>query len=396
MKTATTIKKGAASRFRAGTGVQRLHDRLVDLAYASQPNAQLPSYQELCDSFGTSPSSLRQALDELERRNIIYRKRGHGIYVSPRLRERCVRIFFNSNLISRTGLSPFWAVLSGLILSEAQQRAVTNEAVYKFDLVPASHFHDPAVTDELMQLYQEGQIHGVVAIGMGESPTIRDVDSSIPVVTYADYGHWQVGADIEHAAGLGLEALVELGCRRVALWSHMYEDIVGKPGDSYLDALGGVLAAHGLTFYPELIHGPREFLGSDPDVNELTYPEQGYLMALKIFSNGGVKPDGLFLLDDMFAQGVLTAFRELGIKPAEDVHLVSMCNTDSPILYGYESVLTLVEHNPAELVTAMFDALDILMSGRTPGMDVMRVKARLIRPADRHRREDVLKRFKMS
>ena len=46
------------------------------------PGAVLPSERELCDEFNVSRGTARQALAELEKAGIVYRKQGRGTFVS--------------------------------------------------------------------------------------------------------------------------------------------------------------------------------------------------------------------------------------------------------------------------------------------------------------------------
>jgi DNA-binding LacI/PurR family transcriptional regulator len=372
-----------------------LCEPLKQLAHKHGPGAKLPTREELCGLLNTNPATLHSALRELEAGNVIYSRRGSGIFVSPKLYQKNVRIFFNANLISRAGLSPFWGMFSGLILGEAQRRAAMSQTEYRFELADPSHFHDPATVDSLIRSYREALIHGMIAVGMGEHPDHPAIDATVPVVTYADFGNWQVEADIPHGAHLGFEALVGMGARKLAIWTHFAHDMDGPDGRSYLTALEAVVKSHALPYDPDLTHGPRTFLGGDPSVVGLTYQEQGYLMARHVFSGDGAKPDGLLLGDDMIAQGVLTALQHIGVRPGVDVRIVSTCNAGSPMLYGYEDMLAFVEYDPAKLATALFDVLHVLMSGRVPEQDQMLVKPRLFMPGERTRRAEIMECYGM-
>lgn len=380
----------AQSTYSLGSRSETLYRRLRDLAIQKGPEFKLPTTRELCDQFGASSVTVTHALNRLEKQNVIYRKPRSGIFVSPKLHQKRVRIFFNSGLISRAGLSPFWGVLSGLVLSEAQKRAVNDKCVYDFQLVSASHFHAPAAADELMRLCQEGQVHGILAIGV--SPPLQETESAVPVVTYANPGQWEVAAPFDDAADIAVEALAGMGCRNVAVWTHFGGGEVDiLHGQSFLRMLEPIYRRHQVPLRQELVKGPREFLASRSTLEDLSYQEQGYLVALKFFAQPGPKPDGIFLADDMFAEGVLNAFGEIGIDPRADVRIVSMCNAGSPILFGYEHLLTLLEYAPAEIVAALFTSLEALMARQVPEREMMTIRPKLIRPGE-HTRRDQIKR----
>lgn len=64
-----------------------LYDQLVDLLKGKienefEPDSLLPSERELVDQYGVSRTTVRQALQELEQMNYIYRRHGKGTFIS--------------------------------------------------------------------------------------------------------------------------------------------------------------------------------------------------------------------------------------------------------------------------------------------------------------------------
>jgi hypothetical protein len=64
--------------------------------------------------------------------------------------------------------------------------------------------------------------------------------------------------------------------------------------------------------------------------------------------------------------GAMAAMHQLGIRPGVDVHVASHANKGSALLFGYEQALIMAEFDPAEVVTAMYEMLAVLMDGGTP------------------------------
>jgi DNA-binding LacI/PurR family transcriptional regulator len=228
---------------------------------------------------------------------------------------------------------------------------------------------------------------------MGERPLQREFDPDMPYLTYADTGPWQIRSNFEEATRLGVGALAAQGCSQIGFWHSVdgdnEDDLYGKPLMPVLDTL---CRERGLTLYPDLVQMGRIFLTSYAGPADLSLQERGYLTARTVFTRPGPRPDGLFLGDDMFAEGVLTAFHELGTRPGADIRIVSICNAGSPMLFGYEDMLTLVEYDPAELAVLFFDVLDVLMARGVPDPAMLLRKPRLIPPGERSRRNEILGR----
>lgn len=60
--------------------VEKLEDFIVVNRLA--PNTRIPSERDLCEMWGVSRSTLRQAVDALVCRGVLYRISGSGVYVS--------------------------------------------------------------------------------------------------------------------------------------------------------------------------------------------------------------------------------------------------------------------------------------------------------------------------
>ena len=56
---------------------------MIEKGYISE-NDQLPSERELCETYNVSRSTVRQAMQELEREGYVYREHGKGTFVSPK------------------------------------------------------------------------------------------------------------------------------------------------------------------------------------------------------------------------------------------------------------------------------------------------------------------------
>jgi DNA-binding LacI/PurR family transcriptional regulator len=148
-----------------------------------------------------------------------------------------------------------------------------------------------------------------------------------------------------------------------------------------LDAFKQALQKHNLAYNPEWVW-QLDSLTDQVPVDAEPNQEQGLRAAREVFNRKGKTstrevPDGLVIDDDMMTRGALAAFDKLGIRAGSDIKIASHTNRGSTVLTGYEDELTLIEVDPAEIVQAMFDMLEILMDGRKPASKVLSVKPQL-------------------
>ncbi len=86
---------------------EQIADYLGDLIFRAQPGDRLPSEAELCERFGVSRMTARQAVQLVAADGLVERKRGAGTFVRPRTvpRDLGSPLSFSENLRSR-GMEP--------------------------------------------------------------------------------------------------------------------------------------------------------------------------------------------------------------------------------------------------------------------------------------------------
>jgi DNA-binding LacI/PurR family transcriptional regulator len=279
--------------------------------------------------------------------------------------KRSVHIVFNISVFSDNAASPFWSLLWGHLAQMAEQRSTSKNEHISFHFLcrPPSQ----QIPEEHLSLLNAPSTDGCLVVGFnahshGDHRSLLKV----PHVVFAGGGDWMVKYDVQVSGRLAAEALLRHNCQNIAYWSAFPQDM----NDSFTQAhyFYKALLEQDCAVDHSLFRAMPEL--SSPMVRPLTYQERGYLLTKEVYgSSYGKKPDGLYISDDLVTDGALVAFEELGIRIGEDVHLVSLSNTDSPILFGRSKHITLLEQNAEDLVRTMFSLLESLMNGESPHED---------------------------
>jgi DNA-binding LacI/PurR family transcriptional regulator len=205
---------------------------------------------------------------------------------------------------------------------------------------------------------QTGRVQGVLTVGL----PVQDVEwmsrQGAAVVAFAGEGPVSVNLDGVDVVALGVHALAERGCRRIALWCGSRGDN-GEGNRAEAHCFRRVLAAHGLEFLNYLLR---------PQAHEPTGRSE-FDMAREWVSDTfcGPRenwPDGLLLTNDILTRDVMPVLQKFDVIPNRDIVIASHANSDSPVLRAYEDDLTLLEYDSSEIVQTMFDQMETLLSGK--------------------------------
>jgi len=349
---------------------QEIFQSLVEIAVGLGPEAKLPTVQQLRRDFGVSVATLDGVLSHLESQNVIYRRQGSGIYVSPYLHKKNVGLVIVPEYF-RAGTSPFWAE----IVEDMRQRASLQGEVFRFYLGLPSGRSDVPVHEDLQDDIASQRLDGVFFIGHNSDAISWLESRQVPVVNFAGSAQYKVGLDYQDLIEQSVNTLVESGCQNIGLmvpFLYRDEDTLIKPSSHTIE-FEKLLIEKGLSFNPSFVWDAKNIGG----LELLTYQEQGHAAALRFFdSNAPARPDGIVIVDDMMTRGALIAMQKLGVSLTQDVKIASHTNRGSSVLQGYDELL-LLEINPADIVKAMFEMLNTLMDGEVPSHPTALIKANL-------------------
>ena len=359
--------------------VQRTVTALRKMAMEHGPGAKLPTADSLCLQLHVSRTTLNEVLNILELQNVLYRRQGSGIFVSPHLHRKSICILLSSYLFLSSNTSPFWGMLWGYFAEEAQRRSHYKDEYCSFHQVISLTPEERTLPEDVARMIATGQIHGVLAVGTSVNINDWIVSQRVPCVVYAGYTNsgcivtWPIESQVHRA----ISQLVAQGCRRIGLWTGVQLDENNQPVSSMhpdiLNCFTDILASFDCAYEPQFARSwypltPRE---STPIP---TMQDQGYQIAMDVFQQKTEnRPDGVFILDETLAVGALTALHRLGIRIGKDIHIVSHATRGSQTLYSFRDEIQVVELDPVQLVRTMFDVLDQLMANQTPPAHITRL-----------------------
>jgi DNA-binding LacI/PurR family transcriptional regulator len=318
----------------------------------------LPTVQQLRRELNVSITTLDSALKQLESQNVIFRKQGSGIFVSPRLHQKCVGLVCEPAFFS-AGMSPFWQQM----IESARSRASLGGEAFRFYLAMRSMDGASPLHDDLIEDIAAQRTDGVLFLGNNEEAQEWLKQHRVPTVVFAGRGDYRVEIDLEQLIALAGRYLFERGCQRPALLSHWETSVdpAYEPEDSSkIKFFRDFLNSAGLTYYPHLIWDANALGDRVPSVPD-THQEQGYQAVMHLFDGSQPAPDGILSTDDMMTRGVLAGLRKLGLKSGKDVQIVTHINRGSKVLKGEDENIAFVEVDPAEIVAKMFTQLELLM-----------------------------------
>jgi DNA-binding LacI/PurR family transcriptional regulator/DNA-binding transcriptional regulator YhcF (GntR family) len=368
---------------RAGVSVAELSEHLRRLAIERGPNAKLPTQRELCSELKTSSATLYTTLGELEKQNVVYRRHGSGIYVSPRINEKAIALIVGPSFQRARWASPFWDNLLAICIQESQHRVAShNERLTVYITTPSGDGKLP-LPENFVGDHEAGRVHGVIGISLDTQSDEWLKEREVPMAAFGGAGWPQVQIDETRLIDMGVRALVEAGCRRVGFWAPNPHDasrpvdpeeignreVVARDHAAFAEALAG----HGAALHPELIQDNRLVA-----CGQRTNQEQGVEMAGRFLAMGaGERPDGVLIHVDTMTAGVLAALRETGVKIGRDLKIATHANAGTQILYGYEGCLIRVAVDPVQIALELYGLLHVQLHDK-PNYEPRLIAPRLL------------------
>ncbi len=331
---------------------------IEELAMLTGPSQRLPGVRELMAEFGVSQATISKALSELEQEGIIVRKWGAGIMAAPKTQTTTVirkkkdyiekprKILFSYASYYSGGL---WSTLDAFEMYCVQRNT---------DVTFHKHSQDFNLTDFVAHAREQKKIAGIVLGTSSSRLTDQELEllGTLPfkvVLFWSNFRYAElpenvycVGFNVEQAAGLMGQYLIENGHRRVGFVYH-------SPKTDYNEV------------YLKMLTASIKESGGKIDVvfRGGTHPwEDSLLAAEKTVRDNilAIKENKLTALVFSSSDGALAAIRPLresGLRVPEDISIAGSGNMP---LYNYLPDVPAVTAVPLPKIVR--PAVDFLLS----------------------------------
>jgi LacI family transcriptional regulator len=316
---------------------------------------QLQPHRELAGTYGVSLITINKALSGLVSEGILHSRVGRGTFVAAKPVEQPDPSTSPPMLgfVLRDLSSPFFS----LVAHAAQQRA--DELGYGLLFSSSSNRLDRE--DEQIRRFHDLGVNGLIIASMSRTYRISESIQALHtagfpyvMVSYTDGAEVPfVGMDLDGAGYLATQHMLAMGRQRIGYVGDKFGSIMGElRGRGYRRALeqSGIPVDPALQFeYP--------FEGEWNDYRS------GYAVAERV-ANLDVKPDGMFVFNDLGALGFQDGLLDRGIRVPEDIAVVGL---DDIELAGRARIPLTTVRQPVDRIGALaVDHILARLRGETP------------------------------
>lgn len=317
---------------------------------------QLPPHRELAVSYDVSLITINKALSGLVSEGLLHSRVGRGTFVAAKPAEpESATPIPMLGFVLRDLSSPFFS----LVAHAAQQRA--DELGYGLLFSSSSNRLDRE--DEQIRRFRDLGASGLIIASMSRTYRISESIQALHsagfpyvMVSYTDGADVPfVGMDLDQAGYLATQHLLAMGRQRIGYIGDKFGSIMCElRGRGYRRAL----EQSGLPVDPAL-----EF--EYPFEGEWNDYRSGYAVAERV-ANLAVKPDAMFVFNDLGALGFQDGLVDRGIRVPEDIAIVGL---DDIELAGRARIPLTTVRQPVERIGAL--AVDYILArlrGETPAV----------------------------
>jgi LacI family transcriptional regulator len=318
--------------------------------------ARSPTLKQLAAHLGLSPATVSIAMNGGANSGLavatqqMIRKAAHELGYRPNYLARWLRTrksFILGVIIPEVSQGYTTLVLRGL-----EDFLVKTEYFY----FAASHHNRPEVLEEYAYKFLDRAVDGLIVLS---APWKLQLDVPVVVVSSKEpaKGAILVSVDHQHAADLGLQHLMDLGHRRIAIM---------KGPDAIPDSaarLGTITAAAarlGLAIPPKLVCPILAGIPSSPSL--------GHDVTRRLLDSG--EPfTAIWAFNDVTALGAMAALGERGLRVPEDVSVLGFDDIEAAALQ--RPGLTTIRQPLERMGRLAGEAMVAALEGKPPGPEII-------------------------
>lgn len=330
---------------------------LKQLATTKGAGAKLPTLRQLAKRFDVSQATVVRALERLEADQVLVRRHGSGIYVTEGHGRAKILVLFEASMM--ISVSPVWdMIMRGVLRPFSDHPESVTVHMVSPPLTPTSR---PSARDQLPTwLWSEieaGKFAAMIAIGVDEN-VVWEIDrAGLKSASFATAGRFVMQLSEPELCQLGLQELLRMGCRKIAMFD------VSDP--SIVEFARTILRSQGVSLWASGAGGKQFIFPQDQRARVGTAFEAA-IRTLGPDVSPEDRPDGALMIDDIYAQNFILGMRSMGLQPGKDLMIATHSNLGSPTLLGYESEIIRLEYDIQMLIDGLVYAAKSLMAGKSP------------------------------
>lgn len=327
---------------------------IKQMAHNLGPGEKLKKAQELADQFGVTVTTLDRALAKLESMNIIRRKQGSGIYVSPHLYKKRIGLVLGKNWL-RLGTSPFFMQL----LINAEMQAQVEDHLFSFYLLKPSHqskLSEPVENTELENSIRRGRLDGLILQDVNDPEEHTWFSRQpLPCISLSPCKQFpSIHLDKQKLIEIAVTELVDQGAKTLGLM-----------GDhpSHHTHFIRIAREHGATIEDYWVSVPE---GKEKIPNH-AHESYGRRWMDKCLTRRDKIPDGIVFTDDVLARGPLFSMTTHGIEIGKNILVASHSYPESLALEYWRDQIILVEFDTKMIAEKMLTLIESLIDHKPFG-----------------------------
>lgn len=327
--------------------IQDLRRRIIGGEFAV--GGTLPRRHLLLEHYNASNMTVQRAINQLAEEGFLVSRGSKGIFLSatPPNRFRYALVVQPSEVRMEIKDDTLWSAVENAVELYHEKHP---EYSFSYYTIRESGAHQPEYL-RLKEDLKNGLLAGAI-IPRSLDNELLDGLRPHPIAVYTKLKTHVHGIrfflDWISMTKLALERLKQHHARKAALIMLATTDL------HVIQSIEKTLLASDLQSCPEWIQGVFQLSSQ--------HSWGGRLIALLYRQSAPDVPDGLIVLNENLLPSILAELKRLGLKPGEDVHVVSHCNI--PAIHAFQKNVDYVAFNQETLLSRSIEALEAVRCGK--------------------------------